>query len=255
MNDVVNKIEQNKRGDRDQLFDEDLKPHDFMFNEKVASVFDDMVSRSVPMYKETMAVAMDLAKHFVQDGTNVYDVGSATGTLLLSFAELIGDKNAKLIGLDNSEPMLEQSRQKAVEIGCEKDLEFRFADVEQDMKMENASVVFMNYTLQFVRPLHREAVLRQICEGLNPNGCLILVEKVLGNDSLYNRLYIDLYYEYKQRVGYSAKEIQQKREALENVLIPYRIDENVDLLQRCGFSSTDIFFKWCNFAGIVAVKA
>ena len=86
------------------------------------------------------------------------------------------------------------------------------------------------------------------------NGAFILVEKVLGNDSLFNRLYIELYYAYKTRIGYTDKEIKQKREALENVLIPYRIDENVELLNRCGFNSVDIFFKWYNFAGIVAVK-
>ena len=150
--------------------------------------------------------------------------------------------------------MLDQARVKIKEIGCGKEIELRQRSVENNMGLENASVIFMNYTLQFVRPLYREKVLKQIYDGLNSNGCLILVEKVLGNDSLYNRLYIDLYYEYKTSVGYSDKEIQQKREALENVLIPYRIDENIDLLAKCGFSSTEIFFKWFNFAGLIAVK-
>ena len=96
--------------------------------------------------------------------------------------------------------------------------------------------------------------MQKIYDGLNKNGCLILVEKVLGNDSLFNRLYIELYYEHKRKQGYSDNEIAKKREALENILIPYRIDENMDLLKKCGFSSQDIFYKWYNFAGFIAVR-
>ncbi len=247
MSDIVHKIAQTKRGGNDKVFDEDMKPKDFVFDEKVASVFDDMVSRSVPMYKETMAAAMGLAKNFVQNNSAVYDIGCSTCTLLLNFAELISENDVKLVGIDNSAAMLEQARSKLEELGVASSIDLMKKDVEGDMSIRDASVVFMNYTLQFVRPLHRESVLKQIYNGLKPNGCLILVEKVLGNDSLYNRLYIDLYYQYKAQVGYTEKEIQQKREALENVLIPYRIDENLDLLKRCGFTSKRDFLHGKRF--------
>lgn len=247
-----NKID--KIGGVDRFFAEEISAKDFVFDERVASVFDDMVSRSVPMYGETMSAALELAANFVEPGTNIYDIGSATGTLLLEFDKILGDHNVNLIGIDNSEAMVKQAQEKMRKTKQEERVELVVGDMEQPMGLENASVIFMNYTLQFIRPLHREAVVRQIYEGLNDNGCLILVEKVLGNDSLFNRLYIDLYYKYKSRVGYSDEEIKKKREALENVLIPYRIDENIELLKRCGFSTTDIFFKWYNFAGIVAVK-
>jgi tRNA (cmo5U34)-methyltransferase len=109
-------------------------------------------------------------------------------------------------------------------------------------------------TLMFVRPLNRERLVRDIYAGLNPNGCLLLVEKVLGEGSLFNRLFIERYYAFKRRMGYSELEISQKREALENVLIPYRLQENRDMLMRAGFSQVEVFFRWYNFAGIVAVK-
>jgi tRNA (cmo5U34)-methyltransferase len=109
-------------------------------------------------------------------------------------------------------------------------------------------------TLQFIRPLNREKLVRDIANGLNENGCLILVEKVLGEDSLFNRQFIKYYYDYKARVGYSELEIRQKREALENVLIPYKLLENRELLLRSGFRYVDTFFKWYNFCGMVAVK-
>jgi tRNA (cmo5U34)-methyltransferase len=118
----------------------------------------------------------------------------------------------------------------------------------------DASVVLLVLTLQFVRPLNRDRLLDDIYRGLRPGGCLILVEKVLGETPLFNRLFIKHYYELKRRNGYSELEIAQKREALENVLVPYRLEENRDLLVRHGFQSIDVFFKWYNFSGLIAVK-
>jgi tRNA (cmo5U34)-methyltransferase len=105
-----------------------------------------------------------------------------------------------------------------------------------------------------VRPLHRDRLIADIYRGLNENGALILVEKVLGEDSMFNRLFINYYYEFKRRNGYSDIEITQKREALENVLVPYKLLENREMLLRAGFRYVDTFFKWYNFCGIIAVK-
>jgi tRNA (cmo5U34)-methyltransferase len=112
----------------------------------------------------------------------------------------------------------------------------------------------MNWTLQFVRPIHREGLLRRIHASLQPGGALLMAEKVLVEDSLLNRLYIELYYRYKARQGYTAEEIQRKRESLENVLVPYRVEENVELLKRCGFATVDTCFRWFNWAAFVAVR-
>jgi tRNA (cmo5U34)-methyltransferase len=112
----------------------------------------------------------------------------------------------------------------------------------------------MLLTLQFVRPLYRDKLIADIYRGMNENGALIIVEKVLGEDSLFNRLFIKYYYDMKRRNGYSEIEITQKREALENVLIPYKLLENREMLLREGFRYVDVFFKWYNFCGIVAVK-
>ena len=243
-----------KASEKDKFFAEDMKPRDFVFDEKVVEVFDDMVSRSVPLYEETQGTALSLARHFTQDGTRIYDIGCSTATLLLSAGEILKGRDVTLVGIDSAPAMIEHAKLKASNSECTLPVEFHVADAEDQMNISNASVVFMNYTLQFVRPLHRNAVVQQIYDGLVPNGCFILTEKVLSKNSLFNRLYIDLYYEYKASVGYSDKEIRQKRESLENVLIPYSLDENIELLERCGFKTIDIFFRWCNWAGIVAVK-
>jgi len=127
-------------------------------------------------------------------------------------------------------------------------------DLNQPLRINNASVVVMSLTLQFVRPLHRERMLRELCDGMQHNGCLLLIEKLVAQESMLNRLYIQHYYEFKQRNGYSEMEIAQKREALENVLIPYRLEENDEMLRRAGFRAVDVFFKWYNFCGIIALK-
>lgn len=239
---------------KDKYFENIQQVEDFVFDQNVASVFDDMVSRSVPFYLETQMMALRLACNFVRQKTNIYDLGCSTGTVLGELAKMVPDPSVGLIGIDNSDAMLKQAEEKLSGLSSPDRVELRNSDLSGDIEIKNASVVIMNYTLQFIRPLQREALVQKIYNGLCKNGCLILVEKVLGNDSLFNRLYIQLYYEYKRKQGYSENEIAKKREALENILVPYRIDENMEMLKRCGFSSVDIFYKWYNFAGFIAVR-
>lgn len=233
---------------KDKLFTVDHDGSDFNFGEATAEVFDDMLKRSVPLYHELQRMTGEIASEFAVDGTNAYDLGCSTGTTLNALGDAIKN-NVTLIGVDNSEAMLEKTR-KNLNHPCE----LQCADLNKTMPIKNASVVILNLTLQFVRPLNREKLIQNIYSGLQKNGCLILVEKVLGNDSLFNSEFIKFYYELKKRNGYSGIEIARKRETLENVLIPYRVDENIELLKKSGFPHIDIFFKWHNFCGFLAVK-
>lgn len=226
---------------------------DFAFNSKVASVFDDMVDRSVPYYREIQKMTGQLAGDYALAGTRIYDLGCATGTTMVLMDGCIA-ADVTLVGIDNSAQMLDKCREKLELAKVRKPFELVEADLNKDFEIENASVVLLVLTLQFVRPLYRERLMRRIYEGLIPGGCVILVEKVLGESSHLNRLFIDHYYQLKRSMGYSDLEIAQKREALENVLIPYRLTENLELLAKLGFAQEDTFFKWYNFCGIVAVK-
>jgi len=240
---------------RDEVFLEKRQEiGDFDFGEKTAEVFDDMLDRSVPLYRELQRMTGEIGAEFAVDGTNVYDLGCSTGITLRTLCGSV-PADVRFIGVDYSEAMLERARREFAERGITRPVDFVQADLNHGFPVTNASVVVLNLTLQFVRPLYRDLLVRSINAGLNENGCLILIEKVLGNDSLYNRLFIRFYYDMKKRNGYSETEIAQKREALENVLIPYRVDENVDLLRKNGFAHVDTFFKWYNFCGLVAVKS
>ena len=235
---------------------EETASRDFTFDKKVAQVFDDMVSRSVPFYGELQRMLSDLAVQFLpeEDG-RVCDLGCSTGTtidLVLSNPDCPLTTHG--FGVDNAPAMLDQAREKLAEHVSAKRVTLMQADLDSALELPPMNVVLMNWTLQFVRPIHREGLLKRIHDCLRPGGVLLMAEKVLVEDSLLNRLYIELYYRYKARQGYSTEEIQRKRESLENVLVPYRVEENVELLQRCGFGTVDTCFRWFNWAAFVAIR-
>jgi len=238
---------------KDEVFRDAETVADFSFGEKVASVFDDMLDRSVPFYQEIQRMIAEMAVDFAAEGTNIYDLGCSTGTTLLNLDAALG-KRVKFIGVDYSEEMLQRCRQKLAQHNFRQEHELICADLNHGVCVQNASMVLMVLTLQFVRPLYRDTLMKSIHQGLNENGCLILVEKVLAEDSVFNRLFIKYYYDLKKRHGYSELEIAKKREALENVLVPYKLLENREMLLRTGFRYCDVFFQWYNFCGMIALK-
>lgn len=226
---------------------------DFKFDRCVATVFDDMVCRSVPFYGEMQRMIIELAQDFAVADSAIYDLGCSTGTTLINLHPHL-DPSVRFVGVDNSSEMLTRCRSKLDTCHVDREVELRCTDLNEGVLIENASAVMMILTLQFIRPLRRDRLIADIYRGLRPQGCLLMVEKVLGEESLFNRLFIKYYYDMKRRNGYTETEIAQKREALENVLIPYKLPENRELLLRTGFTAVDVFFKWYNFCGIVAVK-
>lgn len=226
---------------------------DFKFDKKVVIVFDDMVTRSVPFYPEIQRMIAELASQYAMENSNVYDLGCSTGTTLVNMNKAVPD-NIKFIGLDDSAQMLEQCRDNLINSGIKREFELINCDLNRSVKLENASVVVLCLTLQFIRPLYRVKLLEEIRAGMVDGGCLILVEKILAEESSLNRNFIKYYYDFKKRNHYSEMEISQKREALENVLVPYKLSEDMEMLSTSGFSHSEVFFKWYNFAGIISFK-
>lgn len=238
----------------DTLFnDQSMSAADFRFDAKVAHVFDDMVSRSVPFYNEMQRMTCEIAGDFAEAGSEIYDIGCSTGTTLLQLDRKMGP-HVGLVGIDNSAEMIDKARTKLEQADLMRSWRLVNTDIHHNLPIENASVVTMLLTLQFARPLYRERIMKRIYDGLNRNGCVILIEKLVQEDSRVNRMFINHYYDFKRSNGYSETEIAKKREALENVLVPYRFEENHELLKAVGFSAVEQFFRWYNFCGIIAVK-
>lgn len=239
---------------KDEVFRQEIeKVPDFKFGTTVANVFDDMVNRSVPYYGEIQRMIAEQAADFAKPDTNVYDLGCSTGTTMIGMNTMV-DPSIRFVGVDDSTHMLDKCRTKLVEAGFTRPFDLVVADLNQGLQIENASVVVLCLTLQFVRPIYREKLLKNLFDGMNSGSVLILVEKILAEESTFNREHIKYYYNYKRRNNYSELEISQKREALENVLIPYKLSENISLLRDVGFNHCEVFFKWYNFTGLLAVK-
>lgn len=240
----------------DVFVGEGERASDFVFDKQVADVFDDMLARSVPFYQEQQNLVKEIARQFWLPGTPVVDLGCSLGTTLLNIAREISEAK-ELIGFDNSDPMLERARAAIAAQGEQERVQLHVADLNgdlADLAFDDASVVTLCWTLQFIRPLKRDRLIKHVYEHMADGGVLIVSEKVLTNDSTMNRFFIDFYYNYKRKNGYSEKEIIKKRDALENVLIPYRLDENIELFRRNGFQIVETFFQWYNFAGFMCVK-
>jgi tRNA (cmo5U34)-methyltransferase len=235
--------------DKDKIFQKPIIKQ-FEFDKEVVSVFDDMLNRSVPFYDEMLNLSVSFALKYCHENSVVYDLGCSTGNTLIS----IGQKSTKelqLIGIDSSKAMLKRANEKSKAYGL--DINFINDDIFS-IELKSSSVIIANYTLQFIRPLKREKLIQKIYNSLEDKAVFIFSEKVITEDKSLDKLIIDEYYKFKTKMGYSKFEIAQKREALENILIPYSYEENKKMIKDVGFRSFECLFKWANFATFIAIK-
>ena len=239
---------------KDRIFAETKLPGDFVFDEKVASVFEDMINRSVPGYSTIIAMIGVLAEKYCQEQSRIYDLGCSLGGATLAAVDRVECQNFSTIAIDNSAAMIDRLQTKLkslphfaskIECRCENLL---------DSEIMNASVVVLNFTLQFVPLAERVSLLSKIYAGMKPGGVLIISEKITFPDEKLNQLFIEMYHSFKENMGYSKLEISQKRAALEKVLLPETLDVHRDRLQKIGFQSVDVWFQCFNFASMVAFK-
>ena len=237
----------------DSLYSNGRITEDFAFNERVADVFDDMLDRSVPFYHNVIKTTAALIRGLARPESRIFDLGCATGSTLLELSRLLPDMNLHCIGIDNAPAMLDKARRKAAMYAKSGIMEFRDQDIIC-ADLDNADIILCNYTLQFIRPPLRPDFVRRLYKQLAPGGLLFISEKVISHHGLLNRKFINIYHDFKREQGYSELEIAAKREALENVLVPFSLHENITLLSQAGFSPVEPFFQWINFVSILAIK-
>jgi len=238
----------------------------FRFDQAVASVFPDMIKRSVPGYETIIAMIGTLAERYVQPNSRCYDLGCSLGASSISMRHHIQQPGCEIISVDNSEDMLKQcqavlqqdqsnNEHSPVELSPTEHtpVELVCGNVE-DIPIVNASMVVLNFTLQFIPLEQRAKLLNKIADGLLPDGVLVLSEKVAFTDQQHHELMIDLHHNFKRANGYSDLEISQKRSSLEDVLIPETLEVHRQRLREAGFNSVDVWFQCFNFASLIALK-
>jgi len=235
----------------DKLYiDEKLGDEPFRFDDSVARVFPDMLRRSIPGYAASIEAIGSLAARYVTPNTTCYDLGCSLGAATLAMRQGIRADGCRIIAVDNSEAMIEKCR--SVVAGAD-DIEVRLADI-RDVSIENASMVVMNYTLQFLDLDARDTVLRRIADGMIDGGLFLLSEKVVDENPHMEDLLVDLHHEHKRRNDYSELEISRKRAALDNVLVPETVARHRQRLNNAGFSHSAVWLRYFNFVSIVAIR-
>ena len=225
----------------------------FAFDDNVARVFPDMIKRSVPGYATIVAMTGLLAGRYATAGSALYDLGCSLGASTLAMRQNLRQPECRIIGVDNSTSMLERCRNIIDTDTHDTPVDLVCANL-QDVSIEDASVVVLNFTLQFIPLEIRDAVLQRIYQGMRPGGIMVLSEKVTFEDPHLDELNIDLHHQFKRANGYSDLEVAQKRNALENVLLPETLQQHKTRIAQAGFSSCDVWFQCFNFASLVALK-
>lgn len=225
----------------------------FNFDERVVKCFPDMISRSVPGYETIISMTGVLAGRYAKEKTNIYDLGCSLGASFLAMRQHLDQRDVKIIGIDNSEAMITRCQHIVALDEYDVPVELLLGDILKH-KLSNASVVVLNFTLQFLPVSEREDFIQRISDAMVPGGILILSEKILFEDAHLQQLNTDLHHEFKKGNGYSDLEIAQKRTSIENYLIPETIETHKERLSLAGFSSIDVWFKCFNFASLVAIK-
>lgn len=225
----------------------------FKFDESVVNVFPDMIQRSVPGYAAIISAIGMLAGRFGQEDSICYDLGCSLGAATLAMREQISAKNCRIVAVDNSESMISRFKQKLDANVAKPEVEICCADI-REIEIQRASVVVLNFTLQFIPLESRAALLATIHQGMLPGGVLILSEKLSFEDDRQQALQVDMHQHFKKMQGYSDLEISQKRTALENVLLPEPFSVHQKRLLAAGFSSAEIWFQYFNFASMIALK-
>jgi tRNA (cmo5U34)-methyltransferase len=238
----------------DSIFSKPLaEVADFKFDASVATVFPDMIQRSVPGYRAMISAIGLLSERFVQPHSICYDLGCSLGAATLSMRHQITESTCEIIAVDNSPAMIKQCQRLVNEDDGVIPVQVIEADV-REIVVKKASVVVLNFTLQFLPRDDRLALLTHVFQGLLPGGILVLSEKLHFSDDRQNELHTDMHHIFKKANGYSDLEISQKRLALDNILLPETLVEHQERLRGIGFESSEVWFQYFNFASILALK-
>jgi len=239
---------------KDDIFKSCKYSSAFKFDESVADVFEDMLNRSIPLYYTMQHLILKFSEAYSSTNDLIVDLGCSHGFTCL---QLAANLKRRIIGIDSSRPMIEKAVSNlTLRNDIKGSVEFMNLEISPETicRFNDAKVFILSLTLQFIIPQNREEIINTIFFNLKNNGILILIEKTTLPHSVLNETFINFYHDFKESNGYSKTEIASKRKSIENVLIPFSLEKNVDMLYQAGFREVTTFVQWLNFSGIIAIK-
>ena len=222
------------------------RPYDWQFNKETVKVFDKHIENSVPLYKEFHKNIVNMSVYFAQRNTNIVDIGSSTGVLTYDLFKINQSRKISCIGLDIEEDMVKESSKRYPEVNFKNINALKF-------NYTNTSVVTIVLTLQFLSKSDRKLLLKKIYDEMNVGGAIFIVEKVRTTNLEIHDIYNDMYYDFK-RNNFNDTDILDKNISLRGIMKPLTLEENINILKESGFSECEVFLKYNNFVGIMAIK-
>ena len=214
--------------------------------------FDKHISSQILGYDILDLITKRLVRLFLEDDTNVYDIGCSTGRLLNELNEAYSSDKADVVkrityyGIENNPNFTKDLVSTA-------NVQYLSTDLKQDFTFNNASAVISIFTLQFL-PIHlRAKIIKSIYNGLNKGGAFIWSEKVYSESPKIQNYLTMQHFDIK-RDRYSATEILKDEESLRDIMKPLTLEENIALLEEAGFKQIEVFWRVNNFLGILCIK-
>jgi len=224
---------------------------EWRFDDAIAKIFEEHVRKSVPFYEEIHRMIAEISDWFLGESSLIYDLGTSTGEAILQIHGRHGNKKLRYIAVDAASAMIDKARIRLLHVP---NVQFLACDLNNPFLIENASMVLLVLTLQFLKPESRPRLLKEVYDGLGDGGALVLVEKVSGKSARFDEMWVALHHDMKRRSGFSDSEISDKDRSLRGVMLPYSLHDDLQLLRGAGFRKFDVFFKWYDWAGILAIK-
>jgi tRNA (cmo5U34)-methyltransferase len=219
--------------------------------------FDEHIDWSIRGYSNLLGDIIGFSRYFVEEDTNVVDLGCSTGktTERMLLHNKDHCKNATYVGVEIAEGFfgnLDERLKKLTKKEPWAAVEFHKGDV-RDYEFNNCSLVTSIFTLQFMPKKDRETVIERIYDGLNIGGAYIFAEKIYTENAFIQDMLTFNYYDFKcQKFNYD--DIMSKEQTLRHMLKPNTWKEIEDMLMGAGFKSVQVFWQNFLFLGAIAIK-
>ena len=225
---------------------------DWKFNKNVSNQFDKHVRQSIPHYEDIQRYICSLSEWFIKENSLIYDLGCSTGETAKNLLKKFPKKKFKYIGYDVSSEMIKIARKKNKK-NMKRAL-FKLGDINKINFKKNTNLFLSVLTFPFLNSVERINLYKKIFKSLNNGSALIFVDKIRSSNSFYEDIFNQTYFDFKIENRLTHTQVLNKSKSIRGSMQLFEVNEIEQFLKKVGFKKIEIFFKWFNFIGIIAIK-
>ncbi len=225
---------------------------DWKFNRNVSNNFDKHVRQSIPMYDEIQKYICSLSEWFLKDGSNIYDLGCSTGETAKNLFKKFPNKKINYTGFDLSKEMIKIAVKKNIK--NKKKVKFKIGDINKINYKKNTDLFLSVLTFPFLNSQNRLGLYKKIYKSLKHGGSLIFVDKIRSSNSNFEDIFNQIYFDFKIANKLNHAQVLNKSKSIRSSMQLFELAEIDNFLTKSGFKKREVFFRWYNFIGIIAIK-